>query len=169
MKILHAFALAAAALAIGFLTAHWCSARPTNQPPSKESKSYDFGALQQYESFINYLRDTKQTNVLQRFKNYSNASLASRLYAHLGGTLLILRSLRDGRTNQAYELLEGDLDADIVGFATSYRQLPPSLRNQTSLKILGMAKDYRTKHPPKYGTKIEDEAVAEAFKLLANK
>src|SRR5438477_4687633 len=116
MKTSRAFTLAAAALVVGFLAARWCSAQPAKQPSAKEPASYDFGALQQLESFISYLQDTKQTNILQRFEDYSNASLASRHYADLGVTLAILQRLRDGRTNQAYELLEGNLNTDIVGF-----------------------------------------------------
>jgi len=127
MKTSRAFALAAAALAIGFFSARWCAARPSDQPPAREP-SYDFGALQQLESFVTYLQDTKQTNILQRFNDYSNSSNASQQYADLGVTLAILQRLRGGRTNQAYHLLEGQLDADIVGVATSYRQLPASLR-----------------------------------------
>jgi hypothetical protein len=169
MKTSRAFTLAAAALAVGFFTARWCAAQPSNQPLSKEPTSYDFGALQQLESFITYLQDTKQTNILQRFNDYSNASLASRHYADLGVTLAILQRLRDGCTNQAYQLLEGNLDADIVGFAASYRELPASLRNQTSLKVLGWARDYRTKYPSQHRSKIVDDGVANAFKILDDK
>jgi hypothetical protein len=46
MKTSRAFTLAAAALAFGFLTARWCAAQPSNQPPAKEPTSYDFGAFQ---------------------------------------------------------------------------------------------------------------------------
>jgi hypothetical protein len=169
MKTSRAFALVAAALVAGFLTARWCAAQPSNQPSSKEPASYDFGALQQLESFLTYLQDTKQTNILQRFNDYSNASLASRHYADLGVTLAILQRLRDGRTNQAYELLEGNLDADIIGFAASYRELPASLRGQTSLKVLGWARDYHAKHPSQHPSQIIDDGVANAFKILDDK
>jgi hypothetical protein len=168
MKTSRAFALAAAALAVGFFAARWCVAQPSAQQPAKEP-SYDFGALQQLESFVTYLQDTKQTNILQRFNNYSNSSLASQQYAELGVTLAILQRLRDGRTNQAYQLLEGQLDADIVGFATSYRQLPVSLRDETSLKVLGWARDYRAKNPSSHHSQIVDDAVSGAFKILDEK
>jgi hypothetical protein len=166
MKTSRAFALAAAALVAGFLTARWCVAQPSNQPPSKEPANYDFGALQQLESFVFYLQATKQTNILQRFNDYSNASLACRQCADLGVTLAILERLRDGRTNQAFQLLEGNLDADIIGFAASYRELPASHRDQTSLKILGAARDYRVRNPPPHHSRIMDDAVANAFKIL---
>ncbi len=169
MKTSRAFALASATLVVGFFAARWCAAQPSNQPSSKEPASYDFGALQQLESFVSYLQDTKQTNTLQRFNDYSNASLASRYYADLGVTLAILQRLRDGRTNQACQLLEGNLDADIVGFATSYRELPASLRDQTSLKVFGWVRDYRTKYPSQHRSQIVDDGVANAFKILDDK
>lgn len=169
MKKSRAFVLALAALVIGFAAARWCAAQPSNQPSNKEPVNYDFGAMQQLESFVAYLQDTKQTNSLQRFNDYSNASLASRHMADLGVTVIILQRLRDGRTNQACELLEGGLDSHIVAFATSYRELPTSLRNQGSLKALRLAKEYRAKYPRKSNYQITDDAVADAFKLLDEK
>src|SRR4051794_5292978 len=169
MKTPRAFALAAAALVVGFLAARWSVAQPSNQPSSKEPASYDFGAMQQLASFVSYLQDTKQTNVLQRFNDYSTASLASQHYADLSVTLAILQRLRDGRTNQALELLEGRLDSDIFGFVGSYRQLPASVRDQPGLKLLGQTRDYRTKFPFKHRYPNVDKGVADAFKILDEK
>ena len=169
MKTSRAFTLAAAALITGFLLARWCGAQPSNPPPSKEPAGYDFGAMQQLVSFVTYLEDTKQTNALQRFNDYCNASIASHHYTALGMNLIILQRLRDGRTNQAYQLLEGQLDSDIVGFVTSYRQLPASAQEQPGLKMLKQARDYRAKYPFKHGTPIVDEGVANAFKILDEK
>lgn len=169
MKTSSALALAAVALVVGFLAARSCAPQSSYQPPSKSPTSYDFGASQQLVSFLVYLHDTKQTNTLQRFNDYSNASIALREYADLGVTLAILKLVRDGRTNQAYEVLEGNLNADIVGFAASYNELPASLRDQTDLKILEGARDYRAKYPSPSHSQTEDEAVADAFKILGNK
>jgi hypothetical protein len=169
MKTSNAFALAAAALAVGFLTARWCIAQPSNQPPAKEPASYDFGALQQLASFVSYLQATKQTNTLQRFNDYSNASITSQQYSDLGVTLVILQRLRDGRTNDAYELLEGRIDSDIIGFVASYRELPASVREQPGLKLLERARDYRIKFPFKHRYQNVDDGVADAFKILGEK
>ena len=169
MKTSRAFALAAAALVVGFFAARLCFAQPSGQTPLKEPASYDFGALQKLTSFVTYLEDTKQTNTLQRFNDYTTASLASHHYADLGVTLAILQRLRDGRTNQAYELLEGRLNTDIVGFVASYRELPASVRDQPGLKVLGQARDYRAKYPFKHRYPSVDEGVADAFKILDEK
>ncbi len=169
MKTSRAITLAAAALVVGFFVAHWCVAQPSGQVPHKEPASYDFGAMQQLESFVTYLHDTKQTNILQRFDDYSNASLASQHYADLGVTLAILQRLRDGRTNQAYELLEGRLSSDVIGFVASYRELPAPARELPGLKVLGQARDYRAKFPFKHRYPSLDEGVADAFKILDEK
>jgi len=169
MKTSRAFGLAAAALAIGFLAARWCAAQPSNQPPAREPASYDFGALQQVESFVTHLQNTGQTNTLQRFNDYLNASIAARHYADLGMNLAILQRLRDGRTNQVYELLEGRLNSDIIGFVASYRDLPASQREQPGLKVLGLVRDYRAKHPFKFPYPNMNDKVADAFKVLDEK
>jgi hypothetical protein len=169
MKTSRAFALAAVALAIGFFAARWCPAQSSNQPPTKEPTSYDFGALQQFESLVAYLQDAKQTNTLQRFNDYTTASLASQHYTDLGMTVAVLQRMRDGRTDQAYELLESQLNSDIIVFASSYRRLPPSLRDQTSLELLGRARDYRAQYRPERHYQIIDDGVANAFKILDEK
>lgn len=169
MKTSRAFGLAAAALVVGFIAARLCVAQPSSQTPRKDPASYDFGALEQFRSFVTYLQDTKQTNTLERFNDYATASLASQHYADLGVTLASLQRLRDGRTDQAYELLEGRQDTGIVGFVASYRQLPTSVRDQPGLKILQQARDYRVRFPFKHRYPSVDEGVADAFKILDEK
>ena len=109
------FALVSLSLALGFLAARWCAAQLAPQSSSQKPKAYDFGALHQLESFVTHLQETRQTNNLQQFGDYLNASLASRDSADLGMTLAVLQSFREGRTNDAYRLLEGRLDTYIVG------------------------------------------------------
>jgi hypothetical protein len=169
MKKLHVFVLVATALVIGFITAHWCDAQSPDQPANEKQAGYDFGTLQQLNSLMTYLEETKQTNTLQRFNNYLNTSLTLQNYSDLGVTLAVLQRLRDGRTNQACEVLESQMDADIVGFATTYRQMPASAREQCDLKFLSWAKDYRAKYPNQRPSAIIDEGVANAFKLLDSK
>jgi hypothetical protein len=166
MKMSRAFALVSLSLALGFLAARWCAAQSAHPTPNQEPKGYDFGALQQLNSFVSYLQQTGQTNTLQRFNDYANASLASQNNAELGVTVAVLQRLRDGRTNEACQLLEGQLDGYIVGFAAAYRELSPQLREQGSLKLLGRAKEYRAKFPIKHPYPVVDKAVADAFNLL---
>lgn len=169
MKASHAFALVGLALFVGFLAARRSVAEPTRPSAAKEPAIDNGLALHQLESFVAYLQNTKQTNTLQRFYDYSNASMAQHNSADLGITLGTLQRLRDGRTNAAFELLEGKLDTDICGFVASYRELPHSLREKMSLKILQYARDYRAKFPFKNRYANGVDWVADAFKLLDEK
>src|SRR5271170_6988343 len=139
MKKPHAFAHLVAGVVIGFVAA-LCAAQTPKQASGEQPSADASIGLGQLESFVMYLQDTGQTNILQRFGEYLNASIVSKNSADLGTTVAILQRLRDGHTNNACELLELKMDGDIVGFAGSYRELPASLRQQVSLKILGYAK-----------------------------
>ncbi len=169
MKTARTCIFIAAAIAAGFLAARWCAAQPSDRLPGKQSTNYDFGALDQLSAFVAHLQEAKQTNILHRFNDFETASLTSRQLADLGVTLAILQRLRDGRTNEAYELLEGRLDVDIVSFVQGYRDLPPASQDQRSLKTLVRAREYRAKYPFKHRYPNLDEGVAEAFKLLDEK
>lgn len=153
----------------GLLATRWGAAQSTNPASAKKTKTYDFGALEQMGSFCSYLQETKQTNALERFNVYAGASTASQQYADLGLTLAILERLRSGRTNEAYELLEGQLNSEVIGFVACYRELPRALQEQGSLKVLKAARDYRGKHPFKHRYREVDAGVVEAFRILDEK
>jgi hypothetical protein len=166
MKTARSLAFVTAALLIGFFAARWSAAQTATPPARAESKTdYNFG-LRELESFVSYLQDTGQTNALQRFRNYSNASLVSQKSADLGMNVAILQRLRDGRTNEAMALLENKVSGDIVGFVASYRELPASVREKVSLKPLELARDYRARFPFKHRYPNMDEGVVEALKIL---
>ena len=166
MKTARSFAFIATALIIGFLAARWGAAQSARQPYSGEPKTdYAFG-LREFEAFVSYLQDTKQTNTLRRFNDYSNATIVSQHSADLGVTVAILQRLRDGRTNEAIALLEGRVSTDIISFVASYRELPDSIRQTISLKSLEHARDYRAKFPFKHRYPSVDEGVADALKIL---
>src|SRR5713101_6663863 len=77
MKTPRSFAFITAALIIGFLAIRWGAAQPARQlPPDEPKTDYAFG-LRELESFVSYLQDTKQTNALRRFNDYSNATIVS--------------------------------------------------------------------------------------------
>ncbi|HEY1170395.1 MAG TPA: hypothetical protein VGH19_03405 [Verrucomicrobiae bacterium] len=133
----------------------------------KDPKSYDFGDNQHYASLATHLHDTKQPDALQQLHDYTTASNAARYYLELANTLAVLQRLREGRTEQAYKLLEGRLDSHLLSFVSNYRQLPASVRaNQPGMTMLQHTKDYRAKFPYKEDHPIIDEAVANAFKFL---
>src|SRR4051794_33612595 len=106
MKTSRIFVLTAVALAVGFATACWCMAQTSRQSSNKQLNTDDYIGLHQLESFVSYLQETKQTNVLQRFNEYANITVVSRASADLGVRLHILSDLRRGRTNEAIRMLE---------------------------------------------------------------
>ncbi len=169
MKTLRVFTLLAVTVVTAVLAARWSLAQSERQPANKEPATDSYIALHQLESFVTYLQDTKQTNTLRRFNDYSTATVASQNSADLGVTLAILQRLRDGRTNEAFELLEGRVNTDIIGFVSSYRELPASIRGKMSLKPLEYARDYRAKFPFKHRYPSVDQGVAEALKILDEK
>jgi len=170
MKISRAFVLATVALAAGFFAARWCTAQSSNLASVETPKPDSYIVSHQLESFISYLQANKQTEVLRRFNNLMAANSASQNISDLMGTLAVLENLREGHTNQVYELLEGRMDNDITDFASSYRQLPPPLQAQINLMALEYAKDYRGKYPHIHPDDPNmDKGVANAFKILGDK
>ena len=113
-----------------------------------------------------HLQETGQTNTIQRFNEYCNATIASRNSAELGVTMAILMRLRAGSTAEAVQLLETRLTSDVVGFAASYRELPPSIRDKVGLAPLKDARDYCSKYHVKESTPDLNQVVSNAFKLL---
>lgn len=132
MKTSRVLAFVGAALVVGILAARWCAAQPAYQTSIKEPTTDNYISIRQLESFVASLQDNKQTNSLMRFNDFLNASITSHNSADLGMTLAILQRLRDGRTNEAFALLEDKVSTDIIGFVASYRELPVSLREKTS-------------------------------------
>jgi hypothetical protein len=164
MKTWRTFVIGAAALAIGFAAARWGIARPSNQPPTVEEWKWTG-----YLTYLESLKRSKQPSIT--YRDWITLSAADSLNFSISENLEILESLRKGNTNEAYELLEERVDAEIVGFVGNYRQLPASARGQTTLKVLERARDYRVDHPfksPQLYPNINAQ-VAEAFTLLNKK
>jgi hypothetical protein len=168
MKPTRTFVLIALALSIGFVVAWWCVAQ-TNAPAKKAVTGNSNPALDRLSALVSYLETNKQTNALKLFYEYSNASIAQQHSADIGVTLDVLMALREGRTTNAMELLEGRLDTDIIGFAASFRELPGAQREWLGLQSLTEARWYRDKFPHKHRYENVDDGVAEAFELLDKK
>jgi hypothetical protein len=146
----------------------WCVAQ-TNAPAKRPVTGADNPALDRLTALISYLETNKQTNALKLFYEYSNASLAQQHSADIGVTLHILMALREGRTTNAIELLEGRLDTGVIGFAASFKELPKDQREWLGVRALSEARWYRDKYPHKHRYPSVDEGVADAFKILDEK
>lgn len=167
MNKLNTFALVSLSAVIGFLAAQWSIAQPATHSTNATTDPYF--AMDQLESFVGYLQDNNQTNILSRFNVYSDATIVSQMSADMGVTAAILMRVRDGRTNDVIKLLESRLTADAVGFSTSYRQLPVSIREKVSLLPLKKAREYCAKFKVKEHDAELDKIVANAFNLLDEK
>jgi hypothetical protein len=169
MKTSRTISLVAIALCIGFLAARWSQAQPAAKTPTRQSSTNDDIAFHELESLFSYLEDTKQTNVIQQINDVFHSSLLSQKSVDLKLTVTILQYLRDGRTNEVFEFLEGHMNSDITFFGVTYSALPLRLREQPALKVLRAARDYRAKFPFKDPNQKVDEQVAKVFKILDEK
>jgi hypothetical protein len=147
MKTAFTFTLLGMALCIGFLAARWSEAEPAGKTPSQELTTNDDLAVKEYESLVNYLSDTKQTNALKQLNDCLSDSRALQHAANVSVTLSILKGLRNGRTNQTLQFLEWHLDMEIAMFGSEYDNLPASIQKQMDLRALQRARDYRARFP----------------------
>jgi hypothetical protein len=170
MKTSRIFILIALTFSIGFVAARWSAAQSKDRPPSKSPMMCGNNqALDRMNALVSYLEVNKQTNALKLLNEFLNASIALQQSADMGVMLHILMELHEGRTNDAMEMLEGQLDTDIIGFAASYKELPETQRDALSLHSLTEAQWYRSKFPHKHRYQNVDEGVARAFELLDRK
>jgi hypothetical protein len=170
MKTSRVFVLIALTFSIGFVAARWSAAQSGDQAPSKCPMMCGKNqALDRMNALVSYLETNKQTNALKLFNEFLNASIALEHSADIGMMLHILMGLHEGRTNDAMELLEGQLDTDIIFFAASYKELPQTQRESLDLHSLTEAHWYRSKFPFKHRYHDVDDSVARAFELLDKK
>ncbi|HEY5041267.1 MAG TPA: hypothetical protein VIK53_04635 [Verrucomicrobiae bacterium] len=163
MKICISFFLILA-ITVGFLAGCW-SAKPTDQSLNKSTVVGQTNSLDDdLFALFNNLQTTKQTNNLKLLNNYLFESLALHDSADISMTAQILQALREGRTNELINVLEGNLNSAIMAFGSDYRNVDRSKRDKGELKSLQFAYNYRTKFPhddPKWESRITN-----AFKLL---
>ena len=80
-------------------------------------------------------------------------------------TVCVLGDLRAGDTNDAINILEGDLDVSLMTLGANISGIPPSLRDSL-VRPVRLARDYRAKYP---GTHLGAEQIGRAFTLLDEK
>jgi hypothetical protein len=146
MKTSRTLVLIAVVLICGFFAACWCAAQSARQTPSKDATTDSAIALRQLELLVTHLHETKQTNTLRLFNDYSNALEAQQNANNVAVNLRILMGLREGRTNEAIDWLEMRLTSDFVACIARYQELPPNLRDKFRLTILHEARDYFRKY-----------------------
>jgi hypothetical protein len=168
MKKLTLF-LAIIVIIAGIPIMHWCYGQTGRGSVGKGSETDSYYGLRELESFVTFLQQTKVTNALQRFNDYSHARMASESSARLGLTLHMLDALRNGRTNEAVRLLDLQMRGDVVTFAAAYQELPASVRSKAGLTAFTEARDYCRRYPDATGTPETSAAIMQAFAILDGK
>jgi hypothetical protein len=98
--------------------------------------------------------------------NFMGKFYSTSLAAQTGIDVHLLNSLRSNNVTNAIDLLEIELDGSVVGLGTYLRDIPESRRDSTQMKILGRAKEYRSKFPHESSSSLGDQMISNAFLLV---
>jgi hypothetical protein len=147
---------------------YWATAQSHVQRPGTATATNFSYALEEFTSFTAYLEKEKLTNAADRFYACEGASIVSKESADIGLILHVLVDLRKGRTNDAIQLLEIELEGDAIGFAASYRELPDRIRGKVSLDVLRDAQYYSTNYGFQHSDPEVFDGVTNALKLISD-
>ena len=81
------------------------------------------------------------------YQGHLNQFAADSAAAGVGSAYSALHRLRDGRTNDAIELLEIDLDGHMLALESMLEEVPQRGHNTNSVRLLERARAYRVAHP----------------------
>ena len=123
-------------------------------------------AVEQLQILLADLNATKQTNAIEHLNQYLSAMITTQHSSDAGMTVAILERLRSGRTAEAIELLEWQLDGAVTGLGASLAATPRADRPPNAVSNLKSARQYRAKFPRKTGDRTTDEGVERAWSLL---
>lgn len=96
----------------------------------------------------------------------TNKFICSVAAAKTGLDVSVLNQLRADNMTNAIDLLETRLDGSLIELGVYFGETPKSQREPVHLKILRMAKEYRSKFPHTSGHLEIDEGVARALALV---
>jgi hypothetical protein len=143
------------------------------QPPSHPLKVVDATTgkeihtlmADQHNALLAQLEAAGQTNAIELFRQYRSAYGADLASSELGDTVAALRSLREGRTNQAIQVLEQHLSRYANIMCNSYGGLSPTNRERVKLESLQQTRDYYAQFPPPAWGAETERAVKEVLRL----
>jgi hypothetical protein len=146
---------------LGFLVAHLSVAQSSNKSSVASQNNLPEDDLQ---LLMDKLETTGQTNNLKLLFHGLDESRALTEAADISIVTAVLQGLRDGKTNEVINYLEGHLNTEIMSFGFDYGSLNDLERKQISLKSLQGAQDYRNKFPH-YDPEFEKD-VTNAFRFF---
>lgn len=165
MKITRDLVLVVVALIVGFCAGCWFSGQSNRHANTRVSTTEGTSvAVDKLNLLISYLQNNRETNAIKLFDDFETASIAIRSSADMGVRLHTLIDLREGRPNDAIQLMETMLKSDIITFAATFPKLSATQRQALGLGALSDANGYCTQFPQK-----EDRGLAQAFALLDTK
>lgn len=165
MKITRDLVLVVVALIVGFCAGCWFSGQSNRHANTRVSTTEGTSvAVDKLNLLISYLQNNRETNAIKLFDDFETASIAIRSSADMGVRLHTLIDLREGRANDAIQLMETMLKSDIITFAATFPKLSATQRQALGFGALSDAKWYCTEFPQK-----EDRGLAQAFALLDTK
>ena len=119
----------------------------------------------QHNALVGHLEAAGQTNAIELFRQYRCSYGADLSSSKLGDTVAALQYLREGRTDEAIQLLEQHLSFYASIMCNSYGCLSPTNRERVRLESLERARDYYAKFPsPERGAGLE-KAMNEVLRL----
>jgi hypothetical protein len=158
-----------ATFTLGLLALCWCRAQTPSHPlkvmdPNTGKEIHTLMA-DQHNALLTQLEAAGQTNAIELFREYRCAYGADDASSELGYTVAVLRSLREGRTNEAIRLLEQRAGAYANMMCNTYGCLNPTNRSRVKLEPLRQARDYFSDYPPSTWGAEMDKAVNEVLRL----
>ena len=94
-------------------------------------------------------------------KSMTTGSVARSVYSYA-----VARAIRNGDTNGALRLVEGDLDVQITMIGSDFKNRAPEHRPAEEVRFLGKLRDYRRQYPRVTDVPEIDAAVSNAFLLV---
>ena len=123
----------------------------------------------QHNALVEHLEAAGQTNAIELFRQYRCSYGADLSSSKLRDTVAALQYLREGRENEAIQLLEQQLGFYASIMCNSYGCLSPTNRERVKLESLKQARDYYVEFPPPEGNASLEKAMNEVLRLSSEK
>ena len=120
------------------------------------------GVPEQYSQLVLSLYQRGDTNTANALAHLLSAQFAQREATQVAMTVRVLDSLRSGKTNEALQLLETQLDGGLATFGVSSAEK----RDPQYDQILMRAREYRSRYPHTSSSPEIEAMVARAFESL---
>jgi hypothetical protein len=118
----------------------------------------------QHNALVGHLEAAGQTNALELLRQYRCSYYADLASSELRDTVAALQYVREGRTDEAIQLLERHLDFYASIMCNSYGCLSPTNRARVKLESLEQARDYYAKFQQREGNADLERAMNEVLR-----